>query len=85
MQPMQNAGTRKLLQNDELQVNGLRAPVELRRHPAARRLTLRVSRTKRAVILTMPLRCSTDEAGTFLKRHIDWVRGCLDKLPEPVA
>lgn len=82
---MQNAGNVKRHQNSELQVQGLQAPIELRRHPAARRLTLRVSRSKRAVILTMPLRCSADEAGSFLNRHIDWVRGCLDNLPDPVA
>ena len=41
------------------------ARVELRRHPAARRLTLRVSRTQRAVIVTLPLLCDLDEAGSF--------------------
>lgn len=82
---MQYAGTSRTKPADKLQIKGLRAPVELRRHPTARRLTLRVSHSRRAVILTMPLRCSTDEAGSFLHRHLDWVRGCLDNLPEPVA
>ncbi|MGL4397195.1 MAG: M48 family metallopeptidase [Hyphomicrobium sp.] len=57
------------------------ARVEVRRHPAARRLTLRVSRTQRAVIVTIPLQCDLDEAGTFLSRHLDWVRERLDSLP----
>jgi predicted metal-dependent hydrolase len=39
---------------------------------------LRVSRTRRAVIVTLPLQCDLDEAGTFLNRHIDWVRARLD-------
>ncbi|MEQ1718690.1 MAG: SprT family zinc-dependent metalloprotease [Hyphomicrobium sp.] len=60
------------------------AHVEVRRHPGARRLTLRVSRTRRAVIVTLPLQCDLDEAGTFLSRHIDWVRERLDSLPDPV-
>lgn len=60
------------------------AQLEVRRHPGARRLTLRVSRTRRAVIVTLPLQCDLDEAGTFLNRHIDWVRARLDSLPHQV-
>ncbi len=60
------------------------AEVEVRRHSGARRLTLRVSRTSRAVIVTIPIQCDLDEAGTFLNRHIDWVRERLDSLPDPV-
>lgn len=60
------------------------ARVEVRRHPSARRLTLRVSRTRRAVIVTLPLQCDLDEAGSFISRHIDWVRERLDNLPAPV-
>lgn len=64
-------------------VAGLDAPVEVRRHPAARRMTLRVSRTKRAVIVTVPVRCNVEDAGSFVNRHIDWVRDRLGMLPEP--
>lgn len=60
------------------------AQLEVRRHPGARRLTLRVSRTRRAVIVTIPIQCDLDEAGSFLNRHIDWVRERLDSLPDPV-
>lgn len=62
----------------------LGAPVEVRRHPAARRLTLRVSRTRRTVIVTLPVQCDLDEAGSFITRNIDWVRARLDSLPDPV-
>jgi predicted metal-dependent hydrolase len=65
-------------------IGDLGAPVEVRRHPGARRLTLRVSRTRRAVIVTLPVQCDLDEAGTFLHRNIEWVRERLDSLPEPV-
>jgi predicted metal-dependent hydrolase len=65
-------------------VEGLDAPVEVRRHPGARRMTLRVSRTTRAVIVTVPMTCGLDEAGLFLNRHLDWVRDRLGNLPAPV-
>ncbi|MEO1205009.1 MAG: SprT family zinc-dependent metalloprotease [Pseudomonadota bacterium] len=62
----------------------LGAPVEVRRHPKARRLTLRVSRTRRAVVVTLPTQCDLVEAGSFVHRHIDWVRERLGNIPEPV-
>jgi predicted metal-dependent hydrolase len=67
-----------------LQVQGIGVPVELRRHAGARRLTLRVSKTRRAVVVTVPTDCRTDEAGRFLRSHIDWVRDRLGRVPEPV-
>lgn len=60
------------------------APVEVRRHPGARRLTLRVSRTRRTVIVTLPSGCDLGEAGKFLHRNIDWVRQHLGNLPQQV-
>jgi predicted metal-dependent hydrolase len=65
-------------------IEDIGAEVQVRRHSGARRLTLRVSRTSRAVIVTIPVQCDLDEAGTFLSRHIDWVRERLDSLPDPV-
>jgi predicted metal-dependent hydrolase len=62
----------------------MNAKLEVRRHPGARRLTLRVSRTSRAVVVTIPVQCDLDEAGSFLNRHIDWVQERLDSLPDPV-
>ena len=59
---------------EKIEVNGLPDPVEVRRHPAARRMTLRVSRTHRAVIVTLPMKCDLKQAGEFLSTHIDWVR-----------
>ncbi|MEO1283155.1 MAG: SprT family zinc-dependent metalloprotease [Pseudomonadota bacterium] len=64
--------------------DALGAPVEVRRHPKARRLTLRVSRTRRAVVVTLPTQCDLGEAGSFVHRHIDWVRERLGSIPEPV-
>ena len=65
-------------------IDDLGAPVEVRRHPGARRLTLRVSRTRRTVIVTLPVQCDIDEAGSFITRNIDWVRARLDSLPDAV-
>lgn len=65
-------------------IGNLGAPVEVRRHPGARRLTLRVSRTRRAVIVTLPVQCDIGEAGSFITRNIEWVREHLDRLPEAV-
>lgn len=62
----------------------LGADVEVRRHPAARRLTLRVSQTRRAVIVTVPMQCDLVEAGSFLHRNIDWVRERLGSIPDPI-
>jgi len=67
-----------------MRLEDIGAQLEVRRHPSARRLTLRVSRTRRAVIVTLPLQCDLDEAGTFLSRHIDWVRARLDSLPNRI-
>lgn len=66
-----------------LKVVGIHAPVEVRRHPTARRLTLRVSRTRRAVILTMPRSSDFREADQFLSRSLEWVRERLECVPEP--
>lgn len=69
---------------DDPRLQDIGAPVEVRRHPSARRLTLRVSRTRRTVIVTLPSGCDLFEAGSFLRRNIDWVRERLGNLPEPV-
>jgi predicted metal-dependent hydrolase len=65
-------------------IEELGCPVEVRRHPGARRLTLRVSRTRRAVIVTLPVQCDLGEAGSFINRNIEWVRERLDSLPRQV-
>ena len=63
-----------------LKVEGIHAPVEIRRHPTARRLTLRISRTQRSVVLTIPRNSDLREADRFLARSLDWVRERLVAL-----
>jgi hypothetical protein len=67
-----------------LQVQGIGVPVEVRQHAGARRLTLRVSKTRRAVVVTVPSGCRIEEADRFLKTHVDWVRDRLGRVPAPV-
>ncbi len=67
-----------------IRMQGIPAPVEVRHHPAAQRMTLRVSRTRHAVIVTLPMQCDLEQAGQFVSRHIDWVNARLGSLPEPV-
>jgi len=67
-----------------LELEALGAPIEVRRHAAARRLTLRVSKTKRAVLVTVPAQCRMEEASRFVESNLDWVRECLGAVPEPI-
>jgi predicted metal-dependent hydrolase len=67
-----------------LRVDGIPAPVEVRTHPAARRFTLRVSRTRRTVHLTVPRSFDVREANRFLEQSLDWVIERLDGVPETV-
>jgi hypothetical protein len=76
-------GTRKTVET-AFELEALGAPIEVRRHPTARRLTLRVSKTKRAVIVTVPVECRMEEADRFLRSNLDWVRDRLTRVPEPV-
>ncbi len=68
-----------------LRVDGIPALVEVRRHPTARRLTLRVSHTARAVMLTIPRYTDFREADQFLAKNREWVIARLEGVPEPVA
>jgi len=67
-----------------LRVDGLPAPVEVRRHPTARRLTLRVSHSARAVVLTIPRYTDVREADRFLTKSLDWIRERLEGVPDAV-
>ncbi|MFP3921597.1 MAG: M48 family metallopeptidase [Dichotomicrobium sp.] len=65
-------------------VKGLDCPLEVRRSPRATRLSLKVSHTRRAAILTLPRRARLEDAGDFVARHLDWLRDQTEKLPQPV-
>ncbi len=69
---------------EQLEVGGVHAPVEVRRHPKARRMTLRVSRTRRAVIITLPPQGDLGQVSNFLTSNIEWLRKHLRAVPQPV-
>jgi predicted metal-dependent hydrolase len=77
-------GGKKRARTAALEVQGIGVPVEVRRHAGARQLTLRVSKTRRAVVVTVPSHCRIEEANRFLNSHVDWVRERLGRVPEPV-
>jgi predicted metal-dependent hydrolase len=59
-------------------------PVRVRRHPQARRYTLRIQTATREVVLTMPPRGSVREARAFAERHGAWIAARLGRLPAAV-
>ena len=62
----------------------LARPVLVKKSPRAKRMTLRVSPTKRDVTLTIPRSTGSGKAGAFIEQHIDWLNKQLAELPEPV-
>jgi predicted metal-dependent hydrolase len=62
----------------------LDCPLELRRSRRATRFSLKVSYTERVAILTLPYHVSTEEARSFLNRHLDWLKRQIDRLPKPI-
>ena len=55
--------------------------VRLRRHPRARRYTLRIHSTTREVVLSMPPRGSVKQATEFAQKHGAWIAARLQRLP----
>jgi hypothetical protein len=69
----------------EVAVEQATYPVQVRRHPRARRYTLRIQAATREVVLTMPPRGSLKEARAFAERHGGWIAARLGRLPVAVA
>jgi predicted metal-dependent hydrolase len=55
--------------------------VTLKRHPRARRYTLRVLERSREVVLTIPPRGSIREARAFAERSADWIASRVKRIP----
>ena len=68
----------------EVAHDGAVYPVELRRHPQARRYTLRVKAASRAIVLTMPPRGTLREAKAFALRNGAWIAARLKRLPDAI-
>lgn len=63
------------------------ATLELRRHPRARNLTLRVNAATRKVVTTIPKRASQREAAGLVLANYAWIADRLHKAPtaQPLA
>ena len=71
-----------------IDIEGRTLPIDLRRHPTAKRLTLRLAPDGSAVKITMPRWCASKEAIAFAHARSDWLAAQLAKVPgrrDPVA
>lgn len=73
---------RRLPVDPEIELGGRVLPIEIARHPRARRLTLRLAADGRAVRLTVPRWASDGEAVAFARARADWLAGQLARIPE---
>ena len=64
-----------------VELAGHRVPIELRRHPTARRLTLRLAPDGSAVRITMPQWCASRDAIAFAMARRSWLEAQLAKVP----
>lgn len=62
--------------------NGRTYPVEVRRHPRARRITLHVNPVQDRINLTIPRYVSSREGFAFLESKRSWLLEALEALPE---
>ena len=72
----------------EIEIGGHKLPIELRRHPTAKRLTLRLAPDGSAVRITLPRWCASKEAIAFAHARADWLAQQVAKVPaqrDPVA
>lgn len=71
---------RALADGDRLEVAG--AVVRLKVHRSARRVSLRLDRTKREIIATAPSQRRLDEAAAFARNRASWIAERLAELPK---
>lgn len=68
-----------------VEVAGHVLPIAIRRHPTARRMTLRLAPDGREVRLSIPRWGRTADALAFAHSRTDWLAAQLGALPAPVA
>ncbi|MEO7553738.1 MAG: YgjP-like metallopeptidase domain-containing protein [Alteraurantiacibacter sp.] len=69
----------------EVEIAGRRLPVAVRRHPTAKRLTMRLAPDGSEVRVTMPSWGRTKEAVEFARSRQDWLAGQLARVPQALA
>jgi predicted metal-dependent hydrolase len=73
---------RRVPVDPEIELGGRVLPIEISRHPRARRLTLRLAADGQAVKLTVPRWASDGEAIAFARARAEWLAGQLAQVPE---
>jgi predicted metal-dependent hydrolase len=58
--------------------------VTVRRHPRARRYTLRVRERDREIVMTIPPRGSMRQARDFAERNANWIASRVKRIPQSV-
>jgi predicted metal-dependent hydrolase len=66
----------------EIAFDGEILAIRIRRHPQARRYTLRIQAAAREVVLTIPPRGTLKEARSFAEKHVAWIAARLGRLPQ---
>lgn len=69
----------------EIELNGTRVPIVLRRHHTAKRLTLRLAPDGSAVRITLPKWAHGKEALAFAHARADWLAGQHQRIPQRAA
>lgn len=67
-----------------VEIAGRKLPIAIRRHPRARRLTLRLAPDGSEARVTMPRWCATREGVEFARSRATWLETQLAKVPEDV-
>ena len=80
------SSTQRIIRLERLQPGGLEmsaqdVPLELRRHPRARRISLRLNKAGDGIVLVLPQRTAVREALAFAERNSDWILGKLEAVP----
>lgn len=76
---------RKDILSPELELHGRKLPIVLRRHPRARRLTLRLAPDGSEVRITLPQWARSAEAIAFAHARREWLGVQLARLPQRQA
>lgn len=66
-------------------VAGTQVQITFKRHAAARRFTLRMTRDTSGFVMTMPKRASMADARAFARKSEGWMRAALTKAHKPVV
>ncbi len=70
------------LSDPEIDIEGERVPVKIRRNPRARRISMRADAVKREIRITMPNYTPTNVAMDFVVKKRQWIAARLQSAPD---